>query len=189
MALTGLVFISASARAQSIESLPVKAGDTWVYKVKTRFGDKERQELIEDVGEKITLSVTGDKSETRILNKDGNLISVSNRTYSPYLEEFQFPLEPGKTWSQSSTLEANVRRLPVSLKAKVVGWEEVTVPAGTLKALRIDYDIFLGQVGSLQKRMWILPDVRRSVKVEMNIFGNINMENETVELIKFTPAK
>ena len=192
--ISGFAFVAfllsgAVVKAQNIESLDVKKGDTWIYKVTTRLGEKNRQETVAEVGERITVKVSGDSSLTRVTNKDGNLISAADRTYTPYLEDFDFPLVPGKEWSQSATLDVNVRRMPVSQSAKVVGWEEVNVPAGTFKALRVEYSTRFGSAGEVKRISWLVPEVRRYIKMETKVYGNIMVEDETVELVKFTPGQ
>jgi hypothetical protein len=52
---------------------------------------------------------------------------------------------------------------------KVVGWEEVTVPAGTFRALRIEAEgpferVDMPIVGTAKEVMWYVPQVKRYVK-------------------------
>jgi hypothetical protein len=89
------------------------------------------------------------KSKTgkaRILQftSEGNLLSSRNQDgsgfdYAPPLKYFVFPLYPGKTWQQRSR-ETNIQTGAVrehTLSATVGDWEDIAVPAGTFRALKI----------------------------------------------------
>jgi hypothetical protein len=56
---------------------------------------------------------------------------------------FAFPLYPGKTWEDSYDWEVR-GAAPVKGKAedrgKVIGWEEVQVPAGSFRALKVEVE-------------------------------------------------
>jgi hypothetical protein len=80
-----------------------------------------------------------------------------------------FPLAPGKTWAHSYK-----RRPPngqgiaeMSHDAQVTGWEEISVPAGTFKALRIEHNGSWRNGPNSGKEAyvaWYAPQVKRVVK-------------------------
>ena len=54
-------------------------------------------------------------------------------------EPTRFPLVPGNEWTYEYEVKTSLGIVRNEMKAKVVGWEEVTVPAGTFRALRIEH--------------------------------------------------
>jgi hypothetical protein len=85
-----------------------------------------------------------------------------------------FPLKPGKTWQFEYPNDAPKRATnSVERWGRVVGWETVTVPAGTFRALRIEIkERRLWQVGDgvfpdhHYHTIWYAPEVKRFVRFE-----------------------
>ena len=59
-----------------------------------------------------------------------------------------FPLEVGAHWSYSYEYGPPSARRRDDMDSKVVGWEEITVPAGTFIALKIDQWGWWNRVGA-----------------------------------------
>jgi len=78
----------------------------------------------------------------------------------------QYPLEAGRSWVQQShlTMQPGGQVVPVQSKWQVVGVEEVEVPAGRFKALRVTLEDTMG--GKLWNRdtYWLEPERQRVVK-------------------------
>lgn len=172
--------------AGSSGSIPdVKVGDT--YMVESLYPDTPNLSTITErkvlaVGEgKITVAVkslksTTGKSRTLQFTPEWNLLSSRNADgsgfdYSPPLQYFAFPLYPGKTWQQTSR-ETNIKTGAIrehTLSATVGDWEEVTVSAGTFRAIKITIRTELFDRSTEQKSTgidisWYAPKMRRSVK-------------------------
>lgn len=85
-----------------------------------------------------------------------------------------FPLAPGKTWSfKYSYNPQHSRDVFVEQTASVVGWEEVSVPAGRFRALKVVHDGTYRAIdsafpwsGTIQEIYWYAPEARRVVKME-----------------------
>jgi hypothetical protein len=181
---------SLSASAQSIDKFVYRKGDVWQYKVKTPDGERDRREQIVEVGDIVVVAVSGDRTETREYDKSGNLLAESRRTFQPRLELYNFPLTPGKKWTQQSTIAGGKGKyIPVSLEASVMDWEEIIVPAGKFRALRVDYQIDFGggRTGKVLRKAWLSPEVGRPVKLDTQ--GDSNRGDTAVmELVNFKPA-
>jgi DUF3108-like len=140
---------SAAPRSKDPLKAPVylatRVGDTWVYKaadrdetrVVTAVEEKDGVKVV-SVGrvgqdEKVTLTETIGVSANGLawLAIEG----VTLETPGTYLK---LPLTAGATWEVHTKGSAPT----VELKGKmtVAGWEEVTVPAGKYKAVRINWD-------------------------------------------------
>ena len=161
----------------------------------------ERKVVAVDAG-KITVAARNVKSKTgkaRTLQftSEGNILSSRNPDgsgfdYAPPLQYFSFPLYPGKRWQQTSR-ETNIQTGTVrehTLSATVGDWEEVTVPAGTFRALKITLHTELrepstGETSTGTDISWYTPDIRRSIRSDMisrDFQGK--QERQVIQLIK-----
>ena len=115
-----------------------------------------------------TLEFTREWNLIRTRNADGGGVD-----FSPPLKYYDFPLYPGKSWKQTS-IENNIKTGAIkehTLSGVVGGWENISVPAGTFKALKITVNSELldnatGQKSTGTDISWYVPELRRSVKSE-----------------------
>jgi hypothetical protein len=184
-----------------------KLGDTYVIEYLNLDNPKssysiERKVVAVDEGKIIVAaknvkSKTG-KARTLQFTSEGNLLSSRNQDgsgfdYAPPLKYFTFPLYPGKTWQQRSR-ETNIQTGAVrehTLSATVGDWEEITVPAGTFRALKITLQTELldpstGETSTGTDISWYAPDVRHSVRSEItskNVQGQ--QERQIIHLLHY----
>jgi uncharacterized caspase-like protein len=99
--------------------------------------------------------------------------------FSGHRKFLSFPLEVGDTWSYSyeySTADGK-GRFREDLECTVVGWSQITVPAGTYWALRIDEKgwsnnlspnapAFARVAARLDRTLWYSPEIKYLVKSE-----------------------
>src|SRR5215510_204096 len=180
-----IVLWSITSMAQSSsQGLPnSKVGDTYIIEYLNPDNPQSRystERKVVAVGDgKITVAsknITSKNTKARVLQftSEWNLISSRNPDgsgfdYAPPLKYFAFPLYPGKTWQQTSQ-ETNMKTGAVRehrLSATVGDWEEVTVPAGTFRALKITLQTELLDRTTAQHSTgtdisWYAPDIRRS---------------------------
>lgn len=115
--------------------------------------------------------------------------------YYPHNGLLKFPLAPGASWRSRYELtraRQGAFRSKWDVQIKVVGWEDVEVPAGRFRALRIEGD------GSYQRQdvagngsgrwvFWYAPQAKRWVKYtyeSTDFRGNPNVR-QTDELVEF----
>jgi WD40 repeat protein len=173
--------------APSAESPQNKPGDTYLFESvypdhPTLSSRTERQVLSAGQGAMVVafkdMKSKNGKARTHEFTPEWNLIRSHNADgssleYSPPLKYFAFPLYPGKTWQHTST-EHNTKTGAVrehAVSATVGDWEEVTVPAGTFRAIKITLHIEVLNQATAQKSTgvdvsWYAPALRRSVKTE-----------------------
>jgi len=168
----------------SVSSPDIQIGDSYIYESfdpddqKSRFTTKR---TIISVGTDIVFSsinLASKKAKPRSLrfNREWNLISARNAEsggfdYSPPLKYYDFPLSPGKTWEQVTT-ETDIKtgKIRIHTITGTVGqWEDVTVPAGTFHAIRVNLgtNVFNPSTGEQingTDTSWYVPEVHRSVK-------------------------
>ena len=162
-----------------------KIGDTYI--IDSQYPDNpslsnttERKVLLIDDGKIIVASknINNMSGKPRILQftTEWNLMSSRNTDgsgfdYSPPLQYFDFPLYPGKTWKQLSR-ETDIKTGAVrehTLSATVGDWEDVSVPTGTFRAIKITLQTELLDRTTGTKSIgtdisWYAPTLRRSVK-------------------------
>jgi hypothetical protein len=124
----------------------------------------------------INLDNKNAKARNLHFDREWNLIGTRNADnsgldYSPPLKYFDFPLFPGKTWRQVTT-ETNIKTgasRSHTISGTVGQWEDVSVPAGTFRAIKIELQTELFNPGTGERIAgsdisWYVPEVRRSVK-------------------------
>jgi hypothetical protein len=175
--------------ASNDNSAPVPAvavGDTYVYEsVDPEDPDAAAltKRTVTSTAGKIVLATInlknkGAKERRLYFDREWNLLASRNADdsgldYAPPLTYFDFPLFPGKTWRQMTT-ETNNQTGAVrthTLSGTVGDWEQVSVPAGTFRAIQVHLETDLvdpatGETISGTDISWYAPEVRRSVKSE-----------------------
>ena len=173
----------------------LKSEDVWVG----RIAGSDREFRIESIrDDKMEVSFWGAEMTT-----DPNLNvfvyrSLTDSSLEPSVSNkagmwFAFPLYPGKTWEDSYDWEVR-GAAPVKGKAedrgKVIGWEEVQVPAGSFRALKVEVESrFYGKGGMADDATLIYcyaPQVNRFVKFD---YRSIYEGTLIAELVRYKPSK
>lgn len=102
-----------------------------------------------------------------------NFVSSPNdRVFIPDEGLFKFPMRPGDTHEARYDMKDPTQgpyEVHHERHVKVIGWEEVTVPAGKFRALRIESEGPFQRVdkaiaGTAKETAWYVPQVKRYVK-------------------------
>lgn len=198
---------TAASPAESADIPGVNVGDTYVvesqYPQNAKLNNTTERKVISVVDGEITVTsrnVSSTTGRSRILRftPEWNLVSSRNADgsgldYSPPLKYFEFPLYPGKTWRQTS-IEKNIKTgatREFTLSATVGDWKNVSVPAGTFRAIKITTQTALldgttGQRSTGTDISWYAPEIRRSVKSlvpSRNMQGNA--EEQFIHMVRY----
>jgi hypothetical protein len=186
-----------------------KIGDSAVFRnLDVRTGEKRETSTVVIMidADKIVSEASGSTSGTRTYTRDYNLREVKTGekvtfTAKPFWASLRFPLEVGQTWDGFFESEAVLRPRNRSTqwrwKATVVAVEDVTVPAGTFQAFKIEYDgrYFARQsdqswTGSHKETAWFAPGINQFVKreLEQRAPGRNFLNHHVIELLAFKPA-
>jgi hypothetical protein len=210
--LLSLLLCAAACAAQPLaraERPDVKTGESWVYREQDLVTGEKRDTsslvtavdadgIVTETG----LSTSGAWTFTRDWNpverRSGQVVSIATRPYWPFL---QFPLEVGKNWDASFenevTTKGGKRFATWPWKARVVGTEAVTVPAGTFQTFRIEYDgTYASRAGN---RAWTgrhketlsyAPEAKRFIRreFEQSATANEAHEHHVIELVSLMLA-
>lgn len=202
------------AAEKTVEAPNVEVGEKWIYTDKKgddlKEAQKARGEKITYVTEKVTdkeiiLEVLMgqnsfgktiyDRQLNLIANPDGNPHNFWK--YYPNNANFSFPLYEGKKWTASYKVRTDAWEATYKVNARVAGWEQVTVPAGTFDAIKVvkkvewqgdridrpdnDSDFRAADVGGASKTtfkyyegegeltLWYAPEVKAVVKSVWNL--------------------
>jgi hypothetical protein len=163
----------ASFDPEAVAGPDIRVGDVWTDRVL----DGNRQFKVESINED-GYFVVDEWGNGIVTDNHWNLLTYRSVTFANApptnwkkpLMWFKFPLFPGKTWAQNVHWETPADDVYgiEDVRGKVVGWEKVTVPAGTYKALRVELrDRIIGTGGVydlVTLTYWYVPDVNRFVK-------------------------
>jgi uncharacterized caspase-like protein len=176
-------------------------GENWVYKVTDRDYTvvRERKTVlrVESVTDKEVRVRTGSKTYF-LYNLEGDLLANVpgdgiERKFDPPIQVYAYPLEPGKSWQgKYKTTRGDGKVFDNDRSTTVGGWEEVTVPAGTFKALKVSALTYYrrtdgGGGGKIIVNYWYAPEAKRAVRVEdVNISNSgVVQQDLTSELISY----
>lgn len=195
-----------SAKISGGGAMVPKAGDNWVYKLTDRdYGvvrERKYTFRVESVTDSSIQVRTGSKNWfrfTRDWNPTANVPGDGiERRFEPPVPVYSFPLEPGKTWQgKYRNTRGDGKVFDNDRSVTVEGWEEVTVPAGTFKALKVSSLTYYrrvdaggsggGSSGRIVFNYWYAPEVGRPVRIEdVNIGNNgVVQQDFTSELISY----
>lgn len=207
-AVLALLAGAASAADPAVADKPrIVVGDTWTYRTEIRggaagVGSKTFVETLEvtAVAPNRVNAVLLRKSEDAtdgepveadmIFDTDWNMLVTGNRgvrpnaLIRPSTELLKFPMKPGDSYRSDYDMEtlpdSNIVRHRRA--TKVVGWEDIVVPAGKFRALRIESEGTV-QVAKKPKpgrsivTAWYAPELRRWVRLEQE-FGRGTLSSE-----------
>jgi hypothetical protein len=183
-ALAVASFVAAAADDAPVKAPYIEVGDCWKYRAENldnrgqineyeecvTFVDREKDvifALIKPKGDGREIETSYTSTWGRRTDRDGTI-----HTYVKGQDGLKWPLRVGDT----ATSRSEFRRALLGTNAgkmtwhwKVVGWEDVTVPAGKFRALKVEgngtverTDVWLNF--PVKFVSWYVPEVNRSVK-------------------------
>ena len=169
-----------AAESDPFERPQVKAGDSWAYRRVDYFTNQPEglfRDSVTFANERVIQTVGQRGKDPQEIDStftaEWNFVSSANGgIFNPDQGLFRFPLRPGDThearYSTKFPLQGayEVRH---ERRVKVVGWEDVTVPAGKFRALRVESEGRFQRVdtaisGTAKETAWYAPEVKRYVK-------------------------
>jgi hypothetical protein len=197
-----LVPMSAPASDGPVARPDVREGDRWIYRrmnyaQRRATGDYEvRVTFAGPNGIVAVATDLGNKTEadTTWTAEWNAAVAANGDSYTPDTQTFRFPLAVGSEWPSAFELRrphAMGYGLRFNRTAKVLGWEEIEVPAGRHRALRVQIEgpwerVDVRASGRSTTTMWYAPVVKRWVKYEYRDTGVGAHFGE--ELVRFLPA-
>lgn len=149
-AMAACAAMTSSAWAGELDQPRYAPGDAWVFRDDTEKGQATHQSLdeatiIRTTSDSVLVSIktvgSAQAPREQMFGKDWSRFRSVNGEETIVNRPLAFPLAIGKTWRVDYTeMNPNPQHLREHFthNYRVVGWEEVTVPAGTFKALKIE---------------------------------------------------
>ena len=142
---------TASAEPPVVPGPAFKTGDAWIFDETEQqgvsgFGQRRIDLTIERTdGATMLVGVKRDGAPTayedHVVGSDWSQRHVINGQETPTTRPLNFPMKVGQNWTEDfsdTTRRGMQTSLHVHRTYKVAGWEDVTVPAGTFHALKIE---------------------------------------------------
>ena len=203
------------------EAPAYRVGDRWVYHATDGFRAPVRWEETREVtaitAEGIAVRVTQkgpsvDNARIELwaapgLVRTGALFDDETRRFATLLKRYDFPIAPGKTWSQfvDNYNESTNRAGQINHYVRVGDWEKVTTPAGTYDAIRLrvltrlDDDEFWRWATECNYLVAYAPAVRGVVREDKEAqyrekgsptdgVAAFRSQHAVLELVSFTPG-
>jgi hypothetical protein len=158
----------------------IKPGDSWTYRrveYPTNHARGPFTETVTFANDRVIEMLSDRRRDAKELDTtytaDWNLVSSRNTgIFDPDQGLFKFPLRPGDTHEARYEVRFPLKgayHVRHQRRVKVVGWEEVSVPAGRFRALRLESDGAFERLdtqlsGTAKEVAWYVPEVKRYVK-------------------------
>jgi hypothetical protein len=174
----------AAQSAQQIDKSMLLAGENWTYRRINLWTNEEserfRQDMLGGIGDHLTVLwtiITAEDARRRGSVTYEYLDGATLAFYDPKAEgrhiPLQFPLYPGKRWQFQYKYNPGGSSLKVEQIAVVEGWEDVRVPAGSFRVLKV---VHTGRYsatdggnhwsGAIHETYWYAPEAKRVVRME-----------------------
>ncbi len=165
---------------REIAAPKVEVGDTWISRLNDTDG---KIEVVSVAGNHMVVNWFGHRNTYTL---DGNLISGHIGTlvgsFDPDLGTFNFPLWAGKKWSKDWLLKTDAGRIWGNTHGQALDWEQVTVPAGTMTALKLKI-VYRTGLSHMQMDCWYAPEANALAKCDTT-----DPDFKSEELISYRPA-
>jgi hypothetical protein len=142
---------SLAAAAQAIDRPDIRAGDTWIYRTTEEKGPSGWNQTHDELAvTRVTASAiyftvkpSGSTQAPKeiFMGKDWSRIRDINGKETVVAQPMQFPLSPGKAWTVKFTEDNPSKTFRTETwdnNYSVVGYEDIEVPGGKYRALKIE---------------------------------------------------
>jgi hypothetical protein len=153
------------------------------------------------VAETMSFVANGNRiSDSKSFGADSRFVEWRGQGYyfvefNPFIQAFG-TLQPGTTWKSLVTPIEDPFLTNWYSQGRVIGWDSVTVPAGTFKALRVELNsnrnpsassAAQGAPARIQYVLWYAPDAKRTVKHVRTVLttDGTKLAEDTYELVKY----
>jgi PASTA domain-containing protein/TIR domain-containing protein len=181
-----------------------RVGDTWQYRVRSMWKNVEERTFVHqvtavserEVRETMSEVTSGDNAENKSFGSDPRFVEWRGKgfyfvEFNPFLQVFG-ALQPDTAWKSLTVPVEN----PSSWysQGRVRGWDSVSVPAGSFKALRVELNSSRAARASavqepqrVQYVIWYASDAKRTIKHVRTVYAasGSKLDEETYELMKY----
>jgi hypothetical protein len=183
-------------------------GDTWVYRVRSIWKNVEESTFAHrvtavserEVRETMSEVASGDNaSESKSFGPDPHFVEWRGKGYyhvefNPFLHVFG-ALQPDTAWKSLTAPVDDPFYGNWYSQGRVIGWDSVSVPAGTFKALRVELNssrpakagAAIPEPQRVQYLIWYASDAKRTIKHVRTVWAanGTRLDEHTYELVKY----
>ncbi len=199
---------AAAAATATAPGFP-RVGDSWQYNYRSMWKNVEPRTFVHqvtkvsdrEVAETMSFVANGNRiSDSKSFGADSRFVEWRGQGYyfvefNPFIQAFG-TLQPGTTWKSLVTPIEDPFLTNWYSHGRVIGWDSVTVPAGTFKALRVELNSNRNPSASsaaqaaparIQYVLWYAPDAKRTVKHVRTVLttDGTKLAEDTYELVKY----
>ena len=173
-----LLACHAAAGQDAVPRPELRPGDSWTYRRMDLLAGKPAGRP------NFTVTFANDKAIGGIVHRQGQRVDATftsdwnvvndptSGVFLPHNGLLRFPLAQGASWRTQFEVVRPLRgtfRSAVDLAVRVAGWEEVAVPAGRFRALKVEAEGTFQRTdkagaGHMRFVLWYAPAVKRWVK-------------------------
>ena len=186
-----------------------RVGDSWQYNFKSIWKNIEPRTFVHrvtavsdrEVRETMSFTANGSKtSDSKSFAAESRFVEWRGQGYyfvefNPFLQAFG-ALQPGTTWKSLVTPIEDPFFSNWYSEGRVIGWDSVSVPAGSFKALRVELNssrsVSAGSAAQaaparIRYVLWYSPDAKRTVKHIRTVqtADGTKLAEDTYELVKY----
>jgi hypothetical protein len=203
--------VAPAAPAVALPARLPRVGDSWQYQSKSIWRNVEPRAYLHrvtavserEIRESMTTEVSGAKAteaktfatDTRYVEWRGNGYYVVE--FNPFLTAFDV-LQPDSSWKNLPTPSSDPFYSGWYTQGRVIGWETISVPAGSFKAVRVEINSSRKATASIAMQgaepvrvvhvAWYAPDAKRTVKHVRTVIAasGRKLDEDTFELVRYT---
>jgi hypothetical protein len=198
----------APAPAAALATAFPRVGDTWHYRVRSIWKNVEERTFVHqvtavserEVRETMSEVASGDNaSESKSFGPDPRFVEWRGKGYyfaefNPFLQVFG-ALQPDTAWKSLTVPVENSFYTNWYSQGRVRGWDSVSVPAGSFKALRVELNSSrparansaMQEPQRVQYVIWYAADAKRTIKHVRTVYtaDGSKLDEQTYELVKY----
>ena len=165
--------------SKSVELPDVRPNNSWTFVTSDYYTKQARSEsqltVTAVTNESIRATQTsGTRTTTVTRGRDWSIRQKDN----PPIQYFVFPLELGRRWKYSTRfVHPTCGDANTDWSAHAARWEEIVVPAGKYRAMRIDHEGAWTHAcggGRVTRKYWYVPELKYFAKLEFIDYGDGN---------------
>jgi hypothetical protein len=204
-----LEVVPAPAAVAALPSAFPHVGDSWQYDFKSIWKNVEPRTFTHqvtavsdrEVRETMSFVTSGGKiSDSKSLGAESRFVEWRGQGYyfvefNPFLQAFG-ALQPGTTWKSLVTPVEDPFFSDWYSQGRVIGWDSVSMPAGSFKALRVEVTssrnvsagaAAQGAPARIYYVIWYAPEAKRTVKHVRTVLkaDGTKLAQDTYELVKY----
>ena len=198
---TARVALGADETDKPVARPEIRVGDRWSFRRIDKITNRTMYDYdsrVSFVGPNVIIVVTGVRGKEGVDDShwtpEWNPMLVLGNVITPHGGWFKFPLAVGATHDIAYTAQRPNQEFKNERKTTVAGWEEISVPAGKFRALKLEIKGVWQSLtwrggGTDMTTIWYVPEVKRWVRLDTESSWSSGHSSESHELLEYSLQK